>query len=76
MSSKRLTNTRCSSSSDESILTCFTNLIKEGFVPKKGPSSFDFMSPVKLNSTLFMFRESEQRHKETPKGPFFVRFSP
>ena len=34
MISKRVTNTRWSSSSDESILTCFTNLRKEGFGPR------------------------------------------
>ena len=33
-SSKRVINTHYSSSSDESILTCFMNLRKEGFVPR------------------------------------------
>ena len=69
-SSKRVKNTHCSSSSDESILTCFTNLRKEGFTPRKGLSSFDIMSPMKVNLVSFMFRESKQRQKKTPKGPF------
>ena len=69
MSSKRVTNTRCISSSDESILICFTNLRKEGFVPRKGPSSFDFMSPMKVNSFFFMFRKSEVT-KKTPAWNF------
>ena len=71
-SPKRVTNTHCSSSNDESILTCFTNLRKEGFIPRKGLSSFDFMSPMKVNIVSFMFRESKRGHKETPKRSFFV----
>ena len=35
-SSKRVTNTRYSSSEDKSKLICFTNLREERFVPKKG----------------------------------------
>ena len=75
-SSKKVTNPRCSSSSDESILTCFMNLKKEGFTPKKGLSSFDIMSPMKVNSVSFMFRESKRRHKETPKGHFLLDIVP
>ena len=31
---------------------------------------FNLMSPMKENSVSFMFRESEQTQKKTPKGPF------
>ena len=44
--------------SDESDLICFTNLRKERFVPKKGPSLFDFMSPMKANSLVASCLES------------------
>ena len=50
MSLKRVTNAQYSSSKDESILICFMNLIKEGFILRKGLSSFDFMSSMKVNS--------------------------
>ena len=69
-SSKRVTNTRYSSSIYESILIRFMNLRKEGFIPRKGPSSFDFMSSMKGElSHHFMFRESEMT-KETPRWIF------
>ena len=76
MSSKRVTNTHCISLDDESIPICFTNLKKDRFIPSKGLSSFDFMSPMKVNLVSFMFRESKQRHKETPKGPFLLDLVP
>ena len=76
MSSKGVINNRCSSLTDESILINFMNLGKEGFIPGKGPSSFDFMSPMKVNLVSFMFREFERRHKETPKRSFFVNLVP
>ena len=30
----------------------------EGFIPRKGPSSFDFMSPMKLKSVVVSCLES------------------
>ena len=63
-------NSRYSLSEDKSRLICFTNLREEGFVPKTGLSMFNLMSPLKENSVSFMFRESEQIWKKTPKGPF------
>ena len=74
-SSKRVTNTRCSSLEYQSILICFKNLWKEWFIPSKGLSLFYFMSPMKVNSISFMFRESERIQKKTPWGSFFVWFS-
>ena len=69
-SSKRVTNTRYSLSEDKSNLICFTNLREEGFVPKMGLLMFNLTSPMKENSVLFMFRESERRQKKNPKGHF------
>ena len=37
---------------------------------KEGLSMFNLMSPMKVNSVSFMFRESEWPRKKTPKGPF------
>ena len=68
--SKRVKNTLCSSFEDKSILILFTNLRKEGFVPKMGLSMFNLTSPMKEKSVSFMFRESERPRKKTPKGPF------
>ena len=31
---------------------------------------FNLVSPMKENSVSFMFRESKQPRKKTPKGPF------
>ena len=71
MSSKRVTKTRYILSEDKSKLICFTNLREEGFIPqKRGLSMFNLTSPLKENSILFMFRESERPRKKTPKGPF------
>ena len=44
--------------SDESNLICFMNQRKEGFIPKKGPSSFDFTSLMKVNLFVVSFLES------------------
>ena len=33
---------------------------------------FNLMSPMKVNSLSFMFRESKRKHKKNPKGSFFV----
>ena len=53
-----------SSSDDESIPICFPNLRMEGFIPIKGPSSFDFMSSTKVSSFFrFMFRNSAMTKK-------------
>ena len=58
MSSNRVTNTHCISSDDESVLILSMNLRKEGSIPKKGPSSFSFMSPIKENSFVVSCLES------------------
>ena len=55
---KRVTNAQFSSLEDESILICFMNMKKEGFIPRKGPSSFDFMSLMKVNSFVVSCLES------------------
>ena len=39
------------------------NLRKEGFIPRKGPSSFDFMSLVKVNSFVVSCLEFEMTKK-------------
>ena len=44
--------------------------------PKKGLSMFNLMIPMKENSVLFMFRESERPRKKTPKGPFSYELVP
>ena len=64
-SSKRVINTRCSSSEDESILIHFTNQRKEGFIPRKGPSLFHFMSPMKENSFVFSCLDKYEMTKKT-----------
>ena len=43
---------------DESNIIFFMNLRKEGFIPRKGPSSFDFMSLMKENSFVVSHLES------------------
>ena len=43
---------------------------RRGSFPKKGLLVFSLTSPMKEKSVLFMFRESEQRRKKTPKGHF------
>ena len=43
---------------------------RRGLFPKMGLSMFNLMSPMKENVVLFMFRESERPHKNTPKGLF------
>ena len=57
-SSKRVTNTHWSSSSDESILIFFTNLRKEGFIPKIGSYIVCFMSLMQENSFVVSCLES------------------
>ena len=52
------------------------NLREEGFVPKTGLSMFDLTSPLKENSVLFMFKESEWLRKKNPKGPFLYDLVP
>ena len=69
-SSKRVTNTRYSSSKDKSKLICLMKLREEGFDPKMGLSMFNLTSPLKENSVSFIFRESKWIWKKTPKGPF------
>ena len=44
--------------SDESNLICFMNLRKDGFILRKGPSSFDFRSPMKEKSFVISCLES------------------
>ena len=75
-SSKRVTNTWYSYFEDKYILICFTNLREEGFVPGTGLSMFNLMSPMKEKLVSFMFRESEQIRKKTPKGPFLYDLVP
>ena len=43
---------------------------RRGSFPKMGLSMFNLTSPMKVNSVLFIFRESEWPRKKTPKGPF------
>ena len=51
------------------------NLRKEGFIPINGPSSFDFISPMKDEiSRYFMFREFEMTKKTIVS--FFCKLSP
>ena len=75
-SSKRVTNTRYSLSEDKSRLICFTNLREERFLHKTGLSMFNLTSLMKENLVSFMFIEFERPHKKTPKGSFFIWFSP
>ena len=75
MISKRVKNTHFISSNDDFILIRFTNLRKEGFVPRKGPSSFDFMIPAKVNSCFVSCLESLKLLRRLQNG-LFDKFSP
>ena len=72
MSPNRVTNTRWSSSSDESILIFFMNLRKEGFVPKIGSNIICFMSLMQVNSFFISCLESLKWLRRLQKGSFFV----
>ena len=58
MNLKRVTSAQYSSSNDESILICFMNLREEGFIPKRGPSMFNFTSLEKVNLVVVSYLES------------------